>query len=217
MPSAPKPPGLVTILISAFFSLFLGVLLAVVALVFKPVEVVKSQPKEPIQGTIYYVPGETGRAGAKTWATKGAAMVAGEAGTYLLSEADLNGWASARFEQAAAPEGTPLALVAGVPNFRLNGDELQAGAQNKLVWMGGELPLVLQVAGGFEQSGTGGWAFVPKSGYLGSFPLHKAPGAMAAVLRALSGAGEGAEEAVKVLSNAKTVAIVANNLVVAMP
>lgn len=217
MRSSPKPPGLVAILVSAVFSLLFGVVLAALSLAFKPVEVVKSPPKEPETGKIYYVAGEAGRAGAKTWEAKGAALAAAETGTYLLSEADLNGWATSRFEQAAAPEGTPLALVAGVPNFRVNGDELQAGAQNKLILSGMEIPLIVQLTGGFEQSGAGGWTFVPRTGYFGSFPLHKAPGAMEAVMRALGGAGEGAEEVGKILARAKTVTVVANNVVVAMP
>ncbi len=217
MRSSPKPPGLVAILVSAVFSLLFGVVLAALSLVFKPVEVVKNPPKEPEAGRIYYVAGEAGRVGAKTWESKGAALSAAESGTYLLSEADLNGWATARFEQAPAPEGTPLALVAGVPNFRVDGDTLQAGAQNKLLVSGMEIPLIVQFSGGFEQSGAGGWTFVPQTGYLGSLPLHKAPGVMEAVMRALGGAGEGTEEVAKILARAKTVTVVSSNVVVAMP
>lgn len=217
MRSTPKSPGLVAIVISAVFSVLFGVVLAALSLVLKPVAVVKSPPKEPEEGKIYYVTGEPGRAGAKAWESKGAALAAAESGTYLLSEADLNGWATSRFEQASAPEGTPLALVAGVPSFRVKGDELQAGAQNKLILSGMEIPLIVQLTGGFEQSGSGGWTFVPQTGYLGSLPLHKAPGLMEAVMRALGGAGEGAEEVGKILARAKTVTVVSDNVVVAMP
>ncbi len=209
-------PGLVSMLLAAALSVGLGGFVAAVSLVARPVEVVRSAPKEPAEGKVYFVQGEAGRSASASWEAKGRAIIAGESGEYVFSESELNAWANARFEQGQVPEGTPFAVVAGVPNFRVDGQSLQIGMVNRILTLAGEAPLVAQVRGRLER-GSAGWTYVPDEAWLGGLALHKIPGALPAVIARFVGPGEAADEVKAALGKAVAVALVEGGLVVAMP
>lgn len=209
-------PGLVSMLFAAALSVVLGGLIAAISLVARPVEVVRSAPKEPVEGKVYFIQGESARSASSSWEAKGRAIIAGESGEYVFNESELNAWASARFEHGQAPDGTPLAVVAGVPNFRVDGQSLQIGMVNRLTTLAGEAPLVAQVRGRFER-GAAGWTYVPDEAWLGGLALHKIPGLLPAVMARFVGSGEAADEVRGVLGKALAVALVEGGLVVAMP
>lgn len=172
-----KAPGLVGVLGGALGSLVLGVLLAVVYLILKPVEIVRSAPKDPAPGVRYFVQGGGAAPSGKGWERKQEMLVSGVGEVRLLS-GDLNAWA-----QAASPADPKVEEakkearflhVRGTPNFRIVGEELQVGVVSELICFGYVRQLVFQAQGGFELDGAT-WRYAPKEMYFGCFPLHRFP------------------------------------------
>ena len=105
-------PSTLEVALGAVLGLVAGVALAVVYLVFKPVEAVKETPKEPVKGVVYHLPGRTDGAKARAWQAKVAAFNAG--GTVVATEEELNAWARSLAE-GGAPAPTPAAAPKAPP------------------------------------------------------------------------------------------------------
>ncbi len=208
-----KPPHVAVIVLGAVASLALGSLFALGHLVARPVEVVTTKPKDAQEGVRYFVQGVSG--GGSGWERKFEHLANG-AGEVGLTEGELNSWSSATLREAKPEEANlsgPFKIVAGVPNFRFDGDALQIGAVNKFNFLGNEAPLVLQAKGKFERSGDE-WRFQPSEAYLGGLPLHRMPVLMSLVM-ARFGAKDAVPEPVrKVLARASHLAVEKGELVV---
>ena len=164
---------------SALSSLVLGSVLAMVHLTAHPVEVVTTMPKEPDEDAIYYVKG-SGASGGKGWERKFAVLEDGP-GEVGFSEGELNACAEDSIEKDKVEEaGWVPRLVAGVPNFRLAGAEIQIGMENEFYALGAQGVMVLQMKGRLERAGSG-WRLAPSEAYLGGLPLHKLGGLGAAL------------------------------------
>jgi len=187
-------PSLVEVILGAILGLLVGVLVACVYLVFRPVQTVPAMPKEPLRNVVYYIPGVDSNAKGKSWQAKHQQFLAGA--RVSLVEDELNEWASSlKMPTAAAPAAPakpakpakpgekpepPKApapdgfVIPSKPNFRIANGKLQIGMQCTLNWYGVMTDVTLQATGGLQKDGDA-FVFVPETVYLGSCPLHLLP------------------------------------------
>jgi hypothetical protein len=213
-----KSPGVVGAVFGMGAGLVLGAMLAMLNLAAQPVEVVKAMPKEPKPGVRYFVTGAPGGGAGSGWQRK-AEQIDGGRGEIGFTENELNAWSAATFPEPKVKDEdkqSPLLLVAGTPNFRFAGKDLQLGMVNKIFSFGTEIPLVLHATGDFEKTG-GRWHFVAKESYLGGLPLHRVRALAGPVARGL-GVGDKMPATVeKLLASANRVGVSGDEFVVEMP
>lgn len=217
-PADRKAPGVIGVFFGALLSIVLGALLAAVHLASQPVEVVKTMPKEPKEDVLYFVQGTPGSGAGKSWQFKRESLASGAAGEVTFTEAELNAWSEATFEPVKmeeAEKSSTVMIIAGTPNFRIDGPMLHLGLVNTVNVFGAESPLVLQAKGGFEKTGSG-WRFEPAEALLGALPLHRVP-ALLPLVAARFGGGNPPAEVEKVLTSASELAVRDGALVVGMP
>lgn len=213
-----KSPGVFGVFLGAVLSVTLGGLLAGLHLASQPVEVMKTAPKEaPPPDKLYYVLGAPGSTAGKGWETKQETLSSGAPGELSFTEAELNAWSESTFEPAKIDDdkkNATVMILAGAPNFRIEGSNLHVGLVNTLSFFGTETPLVLQARGGFEK-GSAGWHFVPSEARLGALPLHKVP-VLLAVLADRFGAAQPPAMVEKVLHEAREITVRDGALVIAL-
>ena len=179
-----KSPGIFGIIFGAVLGIAFGALLGMFHLVAQPVEVQATAPKEPVEGVRYFIQGAPGGGAGKAWERKLDTLEQGT-GEVGITEGDMNAWAGATLEpkkiEQSEKDGSVM-IIAGSPNFRLVGKELQVGTVNTVVFFGSEAPLVLQARGEFVRAG-GGWRFEPAESYLGGLPLHRIPALLPVVAK----------------------------------
>jgi hypothetical protein len=209
-------PGMVGVFFSAALSFVLGALLALFHLAAQPVEVLRTAPKEaPPPGTNQMILGTPGSTAGKAWERKRSAL---DGGVVSFTEAELNAWSEATFEPAKIEEdkkASTVVILAGVPNFRIDGSKLHVGLVNTLYFFGSEAPVVLHGRGEFVKGGSG-WRFEPDQAYLGGLPLHRLP-ALVPLVASRFGAGQVPAEADKVMRQATEIALRDGALVITMP
>ncbi|HRE83671.1 MAG TPA: hypothetical protein PLN52_21685 [Opitutaceae bacterium] len=166
-------PGWGEVLLGVTLSLILGVLCAAIYLVFKPVVIAKEPSEAIFQDAIYYLPGTTNVAAGRTWMRKKQVLVEGHAGDLLLSEEELNAWATATMKPA---ENSTDTIVPAQINFRINENILQIAAPTTFKVLGYDVPVVIQARGNFERVGEH-YVFQPTELLLGSLATHRIPGA----------------------------------------
>ncbi len=188
---AMRGPGFFEISLGVVLSIVLGVALAAVYLVLKPVEVVKELPKEPVIGAVYFVQGAIDSNKSRQWMRKRQMLSEGGTADIIFSEEELNAWIASVVPQAASkaksktatpdpaavtkPEPAGPFLLLDRPNFRIRDNVLQLGLPATLNAFGVSLPLVLQTRGHFAQ-GANGYVFVADELYVGSLPTQRVPG-----------------------------------------
>lgn len=91
-------PSTTEVALGAILGLIAGVLAACVFLIFKPVAQVKELPKEPVRGTLYFLPGSESGAKNRGWQAKQKTFAGG--GSVDLVEDELNAWAAAKVAPA---------------------------------------------------------------------------------------------------------------------
>lgn len=194
-------PSMTEVALGAILGLIIGVLVAAVYLVFKPVVIVKQLPKEISRSTVYYVPGSESSAKSKGWQAKQKLFAAGSA--FQMSEEELNAWAAtlgaptstakpAKPADKAKPPGKPedkaapaeAFLIPSAPNFRIVDGKLQIGLKCTLNYFGLTYDVTVQATGNFRKSGDQ-LQFEPESVFMGSCPLHLLPAASNALVSAL--------------------------------
>ncbi len=187
-----RGPGVFEITLGVLLSISLGVVLASVYLIFKPVETVKELPKEPVIGAVYYVQGSADANKARQWQRKRQMLSEGVTADISFSEEELNAWiasvvpqadtakpkpgpAAKPDDKAAAPAAAGPLVVVDRPNFRIRDNVLQVALPTTINALGFSLPLVLQARGHFGKNAVG-FEFVEDQLYFGSFPAHRVPG-----------------------------------------
>ncbi len=198
-------PSTLEVALGAVLGLLLGVVVAAVYLVFKPVQTVKEPPKEIVKGVVYHLPGKIDGTKARAWQDKVATFVQG--GQVVATEDELNAWAAtlSGAAKADAKPGKPTEkpkteekkgdgaatasdgdfLSASGLNFRLEGDKLHISEKVVLNYYGLAKEVVFQTSGSFERGGES-FVFKPESVYLGSCPVHMLPGVSGALTKALT-------------------------------
>lgn len=180
-------PSTTEVILGAILGLLVGIGVACVYLVFKPVLTVKEMPKEIVRGVVYYLPGTDGKAKGKEWETKLKQFQAGT--TINVNEDELNAWIASKKTAAPAKPAAPAAagapaaaaptvegyVIPGAPNIRIVDGQMQVGLPCTLNWYGLMTDVTVQATGAFQKSGEF-HVFNPKTIYLGSCPLHILPG-----------------------------------------
>jgi hypothetical protein len=172
-------PGWVEVIFGAALSLLLGVVLAVVFLVFKPVTMAKEMPKEPAENTVYYVEGT--REGSKIREVSAKRRLMAEGRSVVLNEDELNTLVmppnlppQPKKMELPQPEQDPDMIVPGLPNFRVRDNVMQIGVPVELNAYEMKHKIVLQTRGAFAKSGES-VIFQPADLYIGSCPLGRLP------------------------------------------
>lgn len=192
-------PSTLEVALGAVLGLGLGVVVAAVYLVFKPVQTVKEPPKEVAKGVVYYLPGKIDGTKARAWQTKAATFVQG--GQVVANEEELNAWAAslggAPAPKPGAPAEKPKAddgkggaaasefLSASGLNFRVDGDKLHIAEKVVLNYYGVAKEVVFQASGTFVR-GSENFVFKAETIHLGSCPVHVLPGVGGALTKALA-------------------------------
>ncbi len=214
-------PGPFEIILSILLSLVLGVLLAALHLIFKPVEVVKKTEDAVEVKNVYFVEGAVNSSKARQWTRKRQMLTEGAAVDVVFSEEELNAWmASAAPKPAAPAAGAAAAQPAMIQpesiNFRIQEGVLQVGLLGKLSAMGYERGLIVQARGTFAP-GTEGFVFVPAEFYIGSLPAHVLPGLTDFLMKRLGGAQELPEDIKAAWKKLTLVAVEGNTLRLTLP
>ncbi|HEY9154785.1 MAG TPA: hypothetical protein VIM69_06630, partial [Opitutaceae bacterium] len=188
-------PSLFEVSLGAILSILLGVVLAFLFLVFKPVAVVKELPKEEdrVESTVYYVEGKDESSRDRQWMHKRQMLLDGTPGEMTLSEDEINACITSGAPKKPAKKPLPPArpgqpppkaepdpvpdelFTHDVPNVRIHEGVFQVGMPGQLNLITFSLPLIIQSQGGFAK-GESMWEYVPNTVYLGSMPLHRIPG-----------------------------------------
>jgi hypothetical protein len=197
-------PSFLEVILGAVLSLLLGIALAAVYLIAKPVALVHEIPKEPVKGTVYYIEGSKDTTKGRAWVRKRKVLIGG--GSVALTEDELNAAVEVPPDKskpaavpvpaakppakppapgAPAPVATPAGppavpgqlLAVGVPNFRLHDGELQIGVPCTITvpLVGYSQPVTVVAVGGFVKDGDT-FVFDPKSFYVGSLLVDRLPG-----------------------------------------
>jgi hypothetical protein len=197
-------PSMLEVTCGSVLSVLVGILLAAVFLVFKPVEIVKEMPKaeERKLGTVYYVEGTNDATRAKLWRAKRKALLEGTPGEIVFSEDEINSWLAAGSDanapEPAKPAPAPKAAAAKTPPPKAGeappapppgefftlaspevriADTFQVGMRGTFNYAGSQFPVVVQAQGGFEKQGDV-LVYQPDALYIGSLPIHTIPRAL---------------------------------------
>jgi hypothetical protein len=172
-------PGWIEVLCGAALSLLVGVVLAVVFLVFKPVTTVKDLPKEPVPQMVYYLEGTHDSTKTRELATKRKLLLPGN--TVVFNEDELNLMvtpppppSAPKKMELPQPVAETDTVSAGAPNFRVRKDVMQVALPIELNAFEMSCKVVLQARGGFVKEGDT-VAFQPNEFYIGSCPLDRLP------------------------------------------
>lgn len=214
---AKNGPGPVEIVLSILLSLALGVLLAAVHLVFKPVEIVKKADDAKDVGAVYFVEGEVNSNKSRQWQRKRQMLADGGPAEVAFSEEELNAWVSGATPAAPAPGAAAVSVLTPERiNFRIRDGVFQAGVVGKLSLFGLEHQLVVQTRGDFEP-GDAGFAYVAKELYVGSLPVHAVPGLPEFLIQRALASQELPEDLKTLWKKLKLVAVEANTVKLALP
>lgn len=166
-------PGIIEIVLGATLSLAVGVILAALFLIFKPVAVVNElpPPDKRIEGMIYYLQGTKDPYKGQQLLRKQQLFIEGT--SVNLTEDELNTWMAGSGGAPKKPPADPATLTAE-PNFRIRNGVLQIGIPCTLNLFGVSESVILQMRGGFQKEG-GVFVYEPKEFLIGSMPAQHIP------------------------------------------
>ncbi len=167
----PKGPKPYEVIIGAFLSVILGLLLAAVYLIAQPVEEVDELPPEAQQDrrTVYFVEGRTGSALDFDWRPKVTAFETGVSGSIELVEEELNQWAAIAFPDLEDMDSEGMvAIIPRSINFRVEDDRLHIASSLEVSIFGFGGEYLAQTRGNLVQR-DGRHVFAPESLALGGF------------------------------------------------
>ncbi len=222
-------PSWTEVIFGAILSFGLGICLAIVFLILKPVQVVLEMPKEDkiVRNMEYFIQG------AKD-STKGRGVDAklkqlGEGKSVTLSEGELNsifgGKAPAPAPKAPAkadPKAPakaaepPPMTATSAPNFRIVGDRLQIGLPTTIDFLGINESLVVVATGRFSTSG-GKVSYDIDDFRVGSLPANRLPYIKNAVTKKILTAQNFPEELTSIWDKLASITIEGNALTLNMP
>ena len=172
-------PGWIEVLCGAALSLLVGIVLAVIFMVFKPVTTVKELPKEPAPKMVYYLEGTHDSSKTRELSTKRKLLLPGN--TIVFNEDELNTIATPPPPPSAPkkmelpqPVASTDTISAGAPNFRVRQDVMQVGLPVELSAFDMSCKVILQARGGFVKEGDT-VVFQPNELYVGSCRLDRLP------------------------------------------
>ena len=224
-------PSWTEVIFGAILSFGLGICLAMVFLILKPVQVVKEMPKEDkiVRNMEYFVQGSKD-------STKGRGVDAklkqlGEGKSVTLSEDELNSIfggktpapapapkAPAKVDPKApakAAEPPPMTATSA-PNFRIVNDRLQIGLPTTIDFLGINQSLVVVATGTFSNSG-GKVSYDIDDFRVGSLPANRLPYIKGAVTKKILTAQNFPPELTSIWDKLASITIEGNALKLNMP
>lgn len=212
-------PGIFEITFGVILSLALGVLIAAIHLVFKPVEVVAKQPDPVEAGKVYVLEGSVNSSKSRQWTRKKQMLVDGTTADISFSEEELNAWAATAAPQVqkGAATASPDALFTPERvNFRISSGVMQVALLGKFSVIGLNLNMVFHTRGKFVQ-GAKGFEFKADELFLGSLPTHFVPSLMPMLIGRAMAAQELPEDLKTSWTNLTLVAVEDNTLRFVLP
>lgn len=209
-------PGLIEITLGVLLSLTLGILLAALHLIFKPVEVVAKAPDDAVPGQVYFVEGAVNSSKARQWTRKRQMLADGASADVTFSEEELNAWMA-----SVAPQPQKDAPPAGMftpekVNFRINDNVIQIGLLGKVTALDISREVVFQTRGKFVKADEG-FTFVPDELYIGSLPVHAVQGLAPWFIKRMLASQELPEDLQKTWKQLQLVAVEGNLLRLTLP
>lgn len=169
----------------------LGVFIAGVYLLNKPVNEVKRMPAEDdIQPGIYYVEGRRSGVDGAGWVAKRNEVISEVPFEFSLNEQELNQWSSSSFGERRKELSVELGtakIEPGIPLFRIADSSLQFGVPIEISGIGENRRIILQAAGTFVADEDRGPQFQPDKVYLGSCRIPNFQGISSLVVGGLVG------------------------------
>jgi hypothetical protein len=189
-------PSTTEVALGAILGFLLGVVVACVYLVWKPVQRVVQMPKEPVPNVVYFLPGTENSTKGRAWQAKLKTLTNGGAASF--NEEELNAFAStiepppvgtapkapdpakpakpgdaAKPAEPAKPQGD--VFTCSDLNFHiLKDDKLQISLKCAVNYYGIGTDVYVLATGTFGRVGES-YVFQPDTYYFGSCPLHKLP------------------------------------------
>jgi hypothetical protein len=167
-------PGIVEVVFGAVLSLALGMVLAGLYLVFKPVSVVNQLPPADKRevGMVYYVQGVKGSGTGGQLLRKQQLFLEGS--SIVLTETELNAWMASSNAAPKKPAADPKAPAANELNFHLSKGVLQIGLPYTVDLLGLSGSVIIQTQGAFAKEGDE-FVYEPSTVYIGSLPAQRIP------------------------------------------
>jgi hypothetical protein len=169
-------PGVVEVVLGAVLSLAVGVILAALYLVFKPVSVVPKLPPadKREEGMVYYVQGAKGEGKSGLLLRKQQLFLEGS--SIVLTEDELNTWmaSSNGAPKKPADPKDAKAPAANELNFHLSKGLLQVGLPYTVDLLGLSGSVIIQTQGTFTKEGDV-FVYEPSTIYIGSLPAQRIP------------------------------------------
>jgi hypothetical protein len=213
-------PSITEVVLGAVLSLAVGVVLAALYLVFKPVSVVAQLPTldKREEGMVYYIQGAKDAAQGQQLLRKQQLFVEGS--SIALTEDELNTWIasnSAAPKKAAADSKAP---AANEFNFRLlteNGKGLlQIGFPCTLDLLGLSGSVIIQMQGTFVKEDDE-FVYEPSMLWIGSLPLQRIPVLPAIVMKKIYSAQQLPDDLLAAWKKLENVSIDGHTLRLTMP
>ena len=208
-------PGILEVVFGAALSLALGMVLAGLYLVLKPVSVVDKLPAADKRedGMVYYVQGEKGSGESGQLLRKQQLFLEGR--SVILTEAELNTWMASSNSAPKKPTD-PKAPAANELNFHLDRGVLQIGLPYTLDLLGLGGAVIIQMQGAFAKEGDE-FVYEPSTIYIGSLPAQRIPILLTLLKRKLYSAQELPEDLAAAWKKLANVSIEGNRLRLTMP
>jgi len=168
-----------------------GVFIAAVFLIVKPVNEVKRMPGEDdIKPGVYYVEGQRSGIDGAGWVAKRNELISETPFEFTLNEQEFNQWSSLSFGERRKELMVELGkakIEPGIPLFRIADDSLQVGIPIEINGVGENRQIILQAVGTFVEEKNRGFQFRPDKVYLGSCRIPNFRGISSLVVRSLAG------------------------------
>ncbi|HTQ31980.1 MAG TPA: hypothetical protein VMI53_12285 [Opitutaceae bacterium] len=209
-------PSLTEVVLGAILSFAVGVVLAALYLIFKPVEVVKQLPPadKQVEGMVYYVQGTENPAKGQQLLRKQQLFIEGSSVNF--TEDELNTWMAATSGPPKKPAPDATASLTTELNFRIRNGVLQIGFPCTLNLLGISESVIIQMKGGFRKEGDA-FVYEPKELYIGSLPAQRLPVLPGLLMKKIYSAQQLPEELVTAWKKLADVTIEDSTLKLTMP
>jgi len=206
-------PSTTEVVLGSILSILLGVLLASIYLAARPMKVVKAIPEEAEPDVVYFVEGRKDYEASRRWMLKRDGFVQGQ--SIEVTEGELNFWVTSVYPPAEGGKGEAMFTI-GTPQFRIEDDELKAGAICKFDYFGVVYEIAVQAAGGFSKMGER-FVFNPREVAIGGLPAHRMGPLGSILFKQFAGAFVPPEDVAQAWSQLADVHVEGNMLILGAP
>jgi hypothetical protein len=219
-------PSWTEVIFGAILSFALGIVLAIVFLILKPVAVVREMPKEDkiVRNMFYFIQGSKDSSKGKGIDAKLKDLAAGKSVT--VTEDELNSLFAGKATPPPAPKAgakgpakadqPPSMPAASGPNFRIVDGKLQIGLPTTIDLLGINQSLVVVATGHFGNEG-GKVSYEIDDFRVGSLPASRLPYIQGAVVNKVLAAQNFPEELTGIWNKLASITIEENTLKLNMP